>query len=90
MEKEVKYETCLHDDCFTCPYPECISQDPYKNALETDLATQSEEERKGRNRERTKQRRREASAERKRQKDAELDRILSSFLSEARKQKEVN
>jgi hypothetical protein len=90
MEKEVKYETCLHDDCFTCPYSDCIAQDPYKNALETDLATQSEEERKGKNRERTKQRRREASAERKRQKDAELDRILNSFLAEVRKQKAAN
>lgn len=90
MEKELKRETCLHDDCFTCPYSECIAQDPYKNALETDLAPQSEEERKEKNRERTKQRRREASAERKHQKDAELDRILNSFLSEARKQKAAN
>ena len=90
MEKEVKYETCLHDDCFTCPYSECIAQDPYKNALETDLATQSEEERTGKNRERTKQRRREASSGRRGEKDAELDRSLNSCRSEGRKQRAAN
>lgn len=26
-----KYNSCEHDDCFTCPYPDCISsRDPKK------------------------------------------------------------
>lgn len=34
--------SCLHDDCFTCPYPDCVSaKGPYKSkAIPVDLERQ--------------------------------------------------